>query len=264
MLASRTLSVPFPSMLSARFAAADAAPRWRNLLEPVLLALLAVQLARLAWLAVPATPVGEPQAVTTAPAIALPRMELFYRAAAAGAGTHDSGGYQLRGIRVDALGGSAILAGPDGRQQSYEVGESIVPGVVLQSVGAGHAVLRGPAGLQRLELPATAADAGERSAAWPVGGAPASAGTEPAALLAQAGLAMDRAGRWTVNPRGDATLLQAAGLRAGDVIEQVDGQQLTAERTEALARELRPGAPVTLTLLRDGQRHTVTLPAGPR
>lgn len=229
-----------------------------------MLVLLAVQLARLAWLAIPAAPVGDPHAAALAPVGALPRLELFYRAAAAVAGAHDGGGYQLRGIRVDALGGSAILAGPDGKQQSYSVGEAIVPGVVLQSVAAGHAVLRGPQGLQRLELPATAAGAPDRSAALPAGGRQDSIATEPAALLAQAGLAPDEAGRWTVNPRGDAALLQAAGLRGGDIIEQVNGQQLTAERAEALARELPPGAPVTLTLLRDGQRQTVLLPAGPR
>lgn len=266
MPASRTFFVPFPTLWWARLAAPDGPLHWRRLLEPLMLILLAVQLARLAWLALPAAPIGEAEAASIAPAGALPRMEVFYRAAAAAAtGAHDSSGYQLRGVRVDALGGSAILAGPDGKQQSYPVGASVVPGLVLHAVGAGYAVLRGPQGLQRLELPVTAPAAGERAAALPAAEVPdAAAPAGPAAVLAQAGLAMDQAGRWTVNPRGDAALLLAAGLRGGDIIEQVNGQQLTAEHAEALARELPPGAPVTLTLLRDGQRQTVTLPAGPQ
>ena len=265
---SGTFVVLLPTSLLERFAAPDGAPRWPRLLETFLLTLLAVQLARLFWLALPAEPVGDAPPVNAGNAAALPAFDLFNRADVVATAAIDSSGYSLRGVRRDASGGSAILSDSAGRQQSHAEGETIAPGILLAKVGPGYVLLGVAGGLQRLDLPTAAtapsAGAGSMPGALPRAAPPAAAGINPATLLAQAGLSSNDAGGWTLNPRGDGGQLQALGLQAGDVIEQVNGQALTPERVAALADELPGGEPVSVTFRRDGQRRTVTLPAGPK
>ena len=114
-------------------------------LELALLALLAVQSARLVYtLVTPVGPIGEWQAAGTRPRSAawgadLASFDPFFRLGqASGApGVVTSLNLQLFGIREDrATGrGSAIIATPDGNQRSYLVGEEIMPGVTLSAVG---------------------------------------------------------------------------------------------------------------------------------
>lgn len=256
----------FPTPLLERFAAPDGSPQWPRLLETLLLALLAVQLARLLWLVVPAAPVGKASPANAARVPELATIDLFNRAEASATPAADSSGYVLRGVRMDASGGSAIFSDSGGRQQSHAKGETIAPGIVLRDIGPSFVLLDVAGGLQRLELAprdASASDsAGSLPAALPRAASPGASVLDPATLLAQAGLSSDEAGGWTVNPRGDGAQLQAVGLQAGDVIEQINGQALTPERVSALAEELPGGESVSLTIRRDGQLRTVTLPAG--
>lgn len=63
---------------------------------------------------------------------------------AAGGATGGSAieGFRLFGVRSGGPGGgSAIIAGSDGVQKSYAVGETIVDGVTLASVAADHVEL---------------------------------------------------------------------------------------------------------------------------
>jgi len=89
--------------------------------------------------------------------------------------------------------------------------------------------------------------------------APASAGgTSGTAVTADgqsAGVAIA-----TVTPGSPAA---SAGLRAGDVIVTVNGEQITsqAELTDVLAAK-RPGQQVPVTFVRAGARHTVTVKFG--
>lgn len=259
------MSVPSP--LFERFTAMEGSTRWWRWLEVALITLLALQAARMLWLLLPASPIGEAAQPAHANTIALPTIDMFYRNDTPTGTPADAGGYSLRGVRIDADGGSAILVDAGGHQQAYRAGEHVAPGLVLERVAPGHVLLRGAGGLQRLELPALADAAA--SAGLPIS-LPATSATgsatpaiDPASLLAQAGLSANEGGGYTVNPRGDAGLLQAAGLQAGDVVESVDGQDLTAERVAALQDELAPGQAVTLTVRRDGQTRTITLPAKP-
>ena len=111
--------------------------------EFVLLALLAVQCARLVYAIVtPVGPLGEwradagAEAEGASPAI-LGGFDPFFRLSSAGGPvvvtTLD---LKLFGIRADrATGrGSAIVGLPDGKQASYAVGEEILPGVTLKAV----------------------------------------------------------------------------------------------------------------------------------
>jgi general secretion pathway protein C len=136
--------------------------RWRTLwrdarFDPLLLAellvvaLIAVQAARLAWAVV--TPTGPVGAWTAAPGpdAAAGRAALaagtdpFFRAGSGDASaTVTALPFSLFGTRVDeATGrGSAILAASDNVQRSVAVGEEIEPGVTLKSVAFDHVVIR--------------------------------------------------------------------------------------------------------------------------
>ena len=55
-----------------------------------------------------------------------------------------AGGWKLFGVRADRRGGgSAILAGPDGKQASYGAGEEVSPGVVLPGMALPGVALPG-------------------------------------------------------------------------------------------------------------------------
>jgi general secretion pathway protein C len=112
-----------------------------TLLELGLLALIALQCARLIWTALtPVGPLGDWRAAGTdraGSADILASFDPFFRlSGAAGPVTVTSLNLKLFGIRQDQASGrgSAIIAGPDGQQRSIAVGEEIEPGVVLKSV----------------------------------------------------------------------------------------------------------------------------------
>jgi general secretion pathway protein C len=116
-----------------------------SIAELLLLVLLAVQAARLVYtLVTPVGPIGAwqpPGAARSSPVLSadLAAFDPFFRLApASGApAVVTSLSLQLFGVREDrATGrGSAIVATPDGTQRSYLVGEEIMPGVTLVSVG---------------------------------------------------------------------------------------------------------------------------------
>ncbi len=112
-----------------------------TLLELGLLALIALQCARLIWTALtPVGPLGDwRDAGTDRPGSTelLGSFDPFFRlSGAAGPVTVTSLNLKLFGIRQDQASGrgSAIIAGSDGQQRSIAVGEEIEPGVVLKSV----------------------------------------------------------------------------------------------------------------------------------
>jgi len=129
-------------------------------LEAVLAAALGVAVARLAWIALtPQGPFGTPQGPAAAAGPAdlsiLTRFDPFSRAAPAAQPNAAAGfGLRLFGVRSGSAGASAIIAGPDGRQQVFAVGEEVAPGVVLQAVAEDHVSLKSPAGLSTLTFPA--------------------------------------------------------------------------------------------------------------
>ena len=113
-------------------------------IELLLLFLLAMQCARFVWtLVTPVGPVGNWRAATTfqpprpvAPD-ALALFDPFFRLTGSGAPLQvTSLNIKLFGVREDRASGrgSAIIGLPDGQQQSFAVGDEIVPGVKLVSV----------------------------------------------------------------------------------------------------------------------------------
>lgn len=122
---------------------------WLSLVEKLLLGLLALQCAGLIWTVL--TPVGsfgswegrQAQFLSVAERQALfSGFDPFYRSGPQrpGGGVVTSLALTVYGIRLNEGSGqgSAIVAGPDGVQNSFAVGEEIMPGVVLKAVAFDH------------------------------------------------------------------------------------------------------------------------------
>ncbi|MGY1425140.1 type II secretion system protein N [Lysobacter sp. A289] len=269
----------------------DQITQWRARLpvgaELVLVTLLALQVARLAWLAL--TPIGPIGGAMTGPAVAppappsLPLTDVFFRSARApGTASRDALGYTLFGVRSDggtasAMRGSAIL-GKDGDQASYAVSQEIAPGIVLESVGTEHAVLAANGARHRLELPPLAtAGATPAAKTLPIGNprptappaatAPpfpaASTGTPamPRQSSTATGLIESPGGGYAITAGASAALMRPAGLRPGDVVLSVNGRPLDPARLAGLRDELKGQAQLTIQYQRDGKTHTTTLQA---
>lgn len=255
------------------------APRdvWPLLLVGLLGALLVWQAVRLLWAIVtPVSPLGawQPQtAVIASPAERRARFasfDPFFRSQAQGPAnaTVTALGLTLHGVNINEAtgGGSAIIAGEDGVQASYAVGEEVAPGVTLAGVAFDHVVLDRGGARESLFLDQSgdapvAAPATPLPAPTPeIGSAPASGQTaggeiSPSALRAGVGFApRSEGGRVTglvVQPQGDGNVFRAAGLRPGDVIRGINGRPIaSAADAAALASQFTPGARISLEVER--------------
>lgn len=247
------------------------------LLAAVLGALLIWQLVRLLWTIItPLSPLGawQPQAaVIASPAerrALFASFDPFFRSAPQGpaSATVTALGLTLFGININEAtgGGSAIIAGEDGVQSSYAVGDEIAPGVRLVGVAFDHVLLdrggareslfldqSGEAAIANasIPLPAPTPEVGLAAAS----GTNASGEISPESLKAGVGFApRTESGRVTglvVQPQGDGAIFRAAGLRPGDVIRSVNGRPIgSASDAAALANQIAPGARISLEVER--------------
>jgi general secretion pathway protein C len=244
-------------------------------IKAVLLALIAMQLARLLWVML--TPVGPmgpwrpAQARILSPqaqAAVLAAVDPFYRNGppAAAAAATSTLNLQLLGVRENrgSGGGGAIIGAPDGEQASYAVGEEVAPGVRLAAVFFDYVVLDRGGRQEKLFLDQSKApEVIAAAAATP--GAPSSAAVPQALTAATVRQAFSLAprqqsGRVTgvmVAPGGDPGLYAAAGFRPGDVIVAVNGARIASQTDLVqLQSSLIPGARLSLTV----ERGTQTVP----
>ncbi|WP_255516471.1 type II secretion system protein N [Luteimonas suaedae] len=246
----------------------------RVALEVALVLLLAAQAARLLWIVLtPLGPVGTASAAPAPPADSPLSLsgDPFFPSARSGRAPASAHGYRLFGVRRSGNGGSAILAGSDGAQGAFRVGDEIAEGVVLQAVGSDHAVLRAGGNDQRIALQETATATARTPPASPAalpaarasGDGNAATAIDPQQLLAQAGLRPrtedGRITGYTLIPRGGGALLRQAGLESGDVLLAVNGQALTPERMTELEQELARRDRAEITVQRGGETKTITL-----
>lgn len=248
------------------------------LIAAILGALLVWQLVRLLWtLVVPLSPLGawQPQAaVIASPAerrALFAGLDPFFRTAPQGpaSATVTALGLTLFGININEAtgGGSAIIAGEDGVQNSYAVGDEIAPGVKLAGVAFDHVLLDRGGARESLfldqsgeapvasppttPLPAPTPEIGS----GPPAGVSASGEMSPAALKSGVGFApRTEAGKVTglaVQPQGDGAVFRAAGLRPGDVVRSVNGRSIaSAGDAASLAGQFTPGARISLEVER--------------
>ena len=114
-------------------------------LEIVLLLIIATQSARLIWIvAAPIVPAVAPVAAHR-PRADPGVLTSFDAFGVSGGGASTSGQavgeFRLFGVRAGGGSGSAIIAGPDGVQKSFAVGEQVADGVVLAVVAVDHVEL---------------------------------------------------------------------------------------------------------------------------
>ncbi|WP_230482199.1 type II secretion system protein N [Sphingomonas sp. Leaf21] len=258
--------------------------------ELALMAVLAVQGARLLWVLVtPISPLGEWR--PAAPVIAgsageiLDGFDPFFRLQGGQTAPAAVTSLQLTlyGTRIDeAMGrGSAILAGPDGVQRSVSVGEEIQPGVTLKAVAFDHITIDRGGATEDLYLDQSDAPPGGATPASP-GAAP---GTPPVPLSGpvppQGGVAVaqlrsdigfiprldgGRVSGLVVRPTGSGAAFRAAGLREGDVVTALGGRPVSGPGDlDRLAADFAQGGSLSITVERGDQTLPLSLQiAAPR
>lgn len=192
----------------------------------------------------------------------------------------------------DPKTGLAVVAGADGAERAFRVGEEVVSGVRLAAVYPDRVVLSRTGSEETLRLPreralaptdvarpapATANSRAPRGAPAAVGTTPAAAASTPAfkpSAEAQQTLTRLRSnpdelmkrvpvvpvldgGRLTgvrVAAGADAALLGEFGLRPGDVVTAVDGQAVDSfARGQQILSQLAGANSARVTVLRDGK-----------
>jgi general secretion pathway protein C len=171
-------------------------------------------------------------------------------------------------------GGSAILAGADGVQQSYDVGDEVMPGVVLAKVAFDHVVLSqngaeeslfmdqstpaetvgGGQAAQPTVPPTTgAAPPANGSASGPVGG---EVKLNAVTLRDSIGVAPRTIGGkvtgLVLSARDDGAMMKNAGLAPGDIIVSINGRPVGSPAE--ISAQLRSGAKLTLEVERGSQK----------
>jgi general secretion pathway protein C len=272
------MRVPFGDRLgsAARGRRFSVAPvDWLAWLEKGLLVLLALMIVRFSWALV--APVGSfgPWEGRQAQLLSLSARQAlfgsfdpFFRA-----GTPQQGKAVVTSLALTVYGirlnegsglGSAIVAGPDGVQNSFAVGDEILPGVVLKAVAFDHVTIdRGGAEEQIFldqsapapEAATPASGAGWQSAApQPVTGGPTVDSLKRDIGFAPR-LENGRVTGLVVQSRGPA--FASAGFRPGDIIAQVNGQPVSDLQT--LQNQIAPGARLSLTVERGATTASVNL-----
>lgn len=246
------------------------------LLIGLLAILLAMQVARVFWAIVaPVGPLGDWRArsVNIVPAEARIRLftgfDPFFRNDATVAATGSVTGLNLTlfGIRANESsgGGSAIIAGEDGVQTSYAVGEEVMPGVVLDSVAFDHVILSRGGVRESLyidqSVPAETVNPGNPSATDTTPSAANDVALNADSLQKAIAIApRNEGGRVTglvLSPRDDGTILRLAGFQAGDIIVSVNGRPVSS--ASDIAAQLRPGARLSMEVERGGSKVPIVL-----
>lgn len=252
--------------------------------EIALITLLAVQGARLVWAVVtPVGPLGSWRTSASLPIGASVEMlrsfDPFFRLEAATPGAATTGtvtslALTLYGTRLDAASGrgSAIIATPDGVQNSFSVGAEIMPGVTLKSVAFDHITLtRGgidedlfidqSGGAAPVTAP-TGVSSGVLSSMPPAStdGAPV---TLPR-LRADIGFIPRVDGGkitgLTVRAQGSGAIFRQVGLKEGDVVTQLGGRAISgAGDLDLIAGQFAKGGALSITVERGAEVLPLTI-----
>jgi general secretion pathway protein C len=247
-----------------------------NVIVGVVVMIASIQTARLLWLlATPIGPVGDwraPAANLVPPTARLALFsgfDPFYRSDSVAPTTQNvtSLSLVLFGVRANQSsgGGAAIIAGEDGIQNSFAVGEEVAPGITLDSVAFDHVILSRGGVKESLYLdqsiPAqTVGSLGSSpSALAPIGGN--SAGLNAETLQKAIGFEpRNEGGRvngLVLRPRDDGTVLRLAGFQAGDIVVAINGRAVSSAAD--IAAQFRPGARISVEVERGGSKVPIAL-----
>ena len=250
-------------------------------LELTLLAAVAVQGARLVWTVVtPVGPIGTWRVASPGASIGAAEMlrgfDPFFRLEAkadTGPAVVTPLALTLFGTRTnDATGrGSAIIATPDGEQNSYAVGAEIMPGVTLKSVAFDHVTLTRGGVDEDLFIDQSGSGAAGAAPAAPTGtdsslaspnapgnGSSGAQGISLARLRAEIGfIPRIDGGKVTglvVRPQGSGGAFRQIGFKEGDIVTQIGGRPVSGQGDiEALAGQFAKGGNLAITVERGAE-----------
>jgi general secretion pathway protein C len=246
--------------------------------ELLLLGVLAIQCARLFWAIVtPVGPLGDwrvaQPGASGSPIAILRGFDPFFRVSGAQSATTAVTSLQLTlfGTRIDDATGlsSAIIAGPDGVQNSIGLGEEIVPGVRLKAVAFDHVTIDRSGKAEELYIdqsggaaPATKAAAlSAGPSVVPVVGS-AAEGMPPGVTASQ--LKSDiaftpridggRISGMVVRAQGNGAAFRSIGLKDGDVVTAAGGRAIAGPADlDRVFSGLTPGSSLSITVERGAQ-----------
>jgi|SRR6476619_4798589 len=239
------------------------------ILRAALIVALGVQGARLVWaLAEPYGPVGTWRGgaiVPPADIALLGRFDPFGRLGVSDAPVAASSlPIKLFGVRLDAATGqgAAIIAGPDGVQQSFAVGDAVMPGVILRTVAFDSVTIDRGGALEQVFLDQSVPPRAVVGGPPPPPGA-VLPGTAPAPVPSPIpGVTLSAPTAQGVTVSGDASnpAFRASGLQPGDVVTAVNGSPVRAgtQIDRLLAAPSQTGI-TSLTITRGGQTLTVNV-----
>jgi general secretion pathway protein C len=236
-------------------------------LRAALIVALGVQGARLVWsVAEPHGPVGDwrgSAVVPPADAALLGRFDPFGRLGAGdGPVAASSLPIKLFGVRLDAATGqgSAIIAGPDGVQQSFVPGDTVMPGVILRSVAFDSVTIDRGGALEQVFLDQSVPPRAVVGDAATMPPPPGTVSPGAPSSIPGASLSAPSANGVTVSGDNNNPAFKASGLQPGDVITAVNGspvrQGTQIDRLLAMPSETGITA---LTVTRGGQILTVNV-----
>jgi general secretion pathway protein C len=245
-----------------------------SVFEIILLLALAIQCARLIWTVVtPVSPLGDWRLADRAAGAYANRAELFrsfdpFFRLAGGSSSAVVTSLQLKlfGTRIDEINGrgSAIIAGPDGVQNSIAVGEEVMPGVILKSVAFDSVTIdRGgtaeqlfidqsvPAPEAATVAPTISLTTPAPGAASPPGGNTMTAAGLRSGIGFQPRLDGGRVTGLVLRANGDGAIFRGAGFADGDVLVAVNGRPVaSAGDAERLLAQATPGSNLTASVER--------------
>lgn len=247
-----------------------------SVVEIALLLLLAVQCARLFWTVLtPVGPLGDWRLADRTEGALANKAELFrgfdpfFRLAGGGGSAAVVTSLQLKlfGTRIDEINGrgSAIIAGPDGIQNSIAVGEEVMPGVILKSVAFDSVTIDRGGTVEQLFIDQSvpAPEAATVAPGLALDGQPAAAAAPPpggrtvSAAQLRSGIGFlprTDGGRVTglvLRPNGDGAVFRGTGFAEGDILVAVNGQQIGSPAdAERLIGQAAPGSNVTISVER--------------
>lgn len=247
-----------------------------SLAELLLLALLATQCARLVWAVLtPAGPLGDwrpAEPGNGSPTALLRNFDPFFRLSGGDGKPAVVTSLQLSlfGTRIDEAmgGGSAIIAGPDGVQQSVAVGQEILPGVKLKSVAFDHVTIDRGGASEDLYIAQDNAPPAPPPASGvpllpvpPTAAAPSSAsvnGTTLTQLRSDIGFIPridgGKVSGLVVRSQGSGAAFRQAGLRDGDVVTAIGGRAVSGPGDiDRLATQYPRGGSLPVTVERGNQ-----------
>jgi general secretion pathway protein C len=194
----------------------------------------------------------------------------FFRLNMGGPSTITGLDLTLHGIRADQASGrgSAIIGLPDGTQNSYAVGEEIMPGVKLKAVDFDSVTIDRAGTPEKIYLDQSEALAPPPSSMPEGAPPPAPVARGGASLMADIALSPRIVGGritgYILQQQGDGLAMRASGLEPGDVLTSINGISVSdPAATTRFAEATQAGAPVTLVIDRRGEQRTIQIGARP-